>query len=106
MDCIPSSLAPLIVLMTSVDTLIHHNQWVKDHTPPDKFFEVELKDGWAPLCRILNKPIPDGPFPRANDADAVAELSRSIFVRTLLAWCGIFTATGLVGYVGWRALSN
>jgi hypothetical protein len=69
-------------------------------------FEIELKDGWAPLCRILNKPIPDEPFPRANDADAVAELSRRIIRKTLMVWCGILSGTGLVGYLGWRLWSN
>jgi hypothetical protein len=83
-----------------------HHKWVRDRTPPDKLFEIELKDGWAPLCRILDKPTPDEPFPRANDADAVAKLSRRIIIKTLMVWCAIFAGTGLVGYLGWRVWSN
>ena len=26
-------------------------------------------DGWEPLCRFLDRPIPDGPFPRVNSTD-------------------------------------
>ena len=84
-----------------------HNEWVRRHTPADKFHVVQLKDGWAPLCRILgNKPIPNEPFPRANDADAVAELSRRIFLRALLAWCGILAGTAVVGYSAWWVWSK
>ena len=27
----------------------------------------QLGDGWEPLCRFLNVPVPAGPFPRTND---------------------------------------
>jgi hypothetical protein len=48
--------------------------------------------------------VPDEPFPRANDADAVAELSKHIMLRTLLVWCGIAAGAGVLGYVGWQVL--
>lgn len=93
-------------MLRSADTITMHNEWVRSHTPPEKFHMVELKDGWAPLCRILDKPVPEEPFPRANDADAVAVLSKRILMRALLVWCGIFTGTALVGYGGWRVLEG
>lgn len=83
------------------DSLEEHNNWVREHTPPDKFHEIELKDGWAPLCRILDKPVPAEPFPRANDAEAVAKLSKEIMGKALMAWVGILTGTAALGYVGW-----
>jgi hypothetical protein len=27
----------------------------------------EVKEGWEPLCRFLDAPIPDEPFPHIND---------------------------------------
>lgn len=43
------------------------------------FFSVE--DGWEPLCRLLDKPIPDEPFPRANDAAAVESFFKSMVLK-------------------------
>ena len=62
---------------------------------------VELKDGWAPLCKILNKPVPDAPFPRANDADAVDVLAKHIMSRAALAWLGIVSSAGAAAYGAW-----
>ena len=28
----------------------------------------QVTEGWAPLCRFLEKPVPDTPFPHLNDA--------------------------------------
>lgn len=92
-----------LTVVAFTDTLEHHNNWVRDNTPPDKFHVVELKDGWEPLCRILDKPIPNEPFPRANDADAVRELSKKIFMRALITWGGILAGTSVLGCGAWWA---
>ena len=55
-----------------------HNAYVKSVTPPERFHMMELSEGWAPLCKILNKPVPDEPFPRANDAEAVEGVNADI----------------------------
>lgn len=31
-----------------------------------QYLEWTVEDGWEPLCKFLEKPIPDGPFPRGN----------------------------------------
>ena len=31
--------------------------------------DYELGSGWEPLCRFLDKPIPDQPFPKVNEYD-------------------------------------
>lgn len=30
---------------------------------------LKVKEGWAPLCKFLELPIPDEPFPRVNDVE-------------------------------------
>ena len=35
----------------------------------EKLLVFEVKDGWEPLCKFLNVPIPDIPFPKSNDSD-------------------------------------
>lgn len=36
--------------------------------PPERRLEYRLGDGWEPLCAFLEKPVPDAPFPRVNEA--------------------------------------
>jgi len=51
--------------------------------------EFKLSDGWGPLCRFLGKPVPDAPFPRANEKAAlkaiIDRVRRRVLVRTGLA---------------------
>ncbi|WPH02979.1 Hypothetical protein R9X50_00585100 [Acrodontium crateriforme] len=39
--------------------------------PREQLLEFNLKDGWEPLCKFLGKEVPDGEFPRVNDAEAL-----------------------------------
>jgi len=75
-----------------------HNEYVKKVTPPHKFHMMELSDGWQPLCKILNMKIPNEPFPRANDAEAVEGLAGQIFWGAAWRWIGIFSICGMLGY--------
>jgi len=48
------------------------NEWneeVKRTVSPDKLLVFEVKHGWAPLCKFLNVPVPDSPFPKSNDSN-------------------------------------
>jgi hypothetical protein len=29
----------------------------------------DVAEGWAPLCRFLDVPVPDGPFPHMNSTE-------------------------------------
>ncbi|PTB62341.1 hypothetical protein BBK36DRAFT_1129459 [Trichoderma citrinoviride] len=69
--------------------LEHYYSKIERIVPENRMYWVELSDGWAPLCKILDKPIPDCPFPRANDSKAVEETARYVFKRTALAWMGL-----------------
>ena len=47
-----------------------YNQWIEDvkaSVPEDRLLIHNAKDGWAPLCRFLNVPIPENSYPRIND---------------------------------------
>lgn len=46
---------------------IAHNEAVQAEIPADRLLVYQVKEGWEPLCRFLDKPLPDGPFPRSND---------------------------------------
>jgi hypothetical protein len=34
-----------------------------------RVLSFDVKDGWAPLCEFLGKPVPDGDFPRSNNSE-------------------------------------
>ncbi|KAF3492329.1 uncharacterized protein GIQ15_01846 [Arthroderma uncinatum] len=49
------------------DVWVKHYQMVRDLVPADNLLEFEAKDGWEPLCKFLEVPVPDVPYPRVND---------------------------------------
>lgn len=43
-----------------------HIAYVKATVPADRLLVWNIKEGWAPLCKFLEKPIPDKPIPHDN----------------------------------------
>jgi hypothetical protein len=44
-----------------------HNQAVIDAIPASRLLVYRAGDGWEPLCRFLDAPVPDEDFPHLND---------------------------------------
>jgi hypothetical protein len=44
-----------------------HNEAVKQTIPADQLLVYEVKQGWEPLCKFLDVPVPAEPYPRTND---------------------------------------
>lgn len=42
---------------------------VKAAIPPDRLLVFDVAEGWEPLCRFLNVPVPAEPFPRVNSTE-------------------------------------
>ena len=62
------------------------NKWTEDvraTVPEDQLLVFQVKDGWEPLCRFLNLPVPDEPFPKVNDARGLQEMIR---MTNAIAW--------------------
>jgi len=52
-----------------------HNANVMQNCPKDKLLIYEFKQGWEPLCKFLNLPVPDQEFPfRNKGGDITREL--------------------------------
>ena len=43
-------------------------QHVKETVPEERLLVFEAKQGWEPLCKFLNLPIPEESFPNVNDS--------------------------------------
>lgn len=46
-----------------------HNQEVIDTVSAEKLLVYRPGDGWEPLCRFLQKPVPDSGYPRVNSTE-------------------------------------
>jgi hypothetical protein len=51
-----------------------HVREVQESIAPDSLLTFNVKAGWQPLCDFLGVPVPDGPFPRVNDAGETREM--------------------------------
>lgn len=57
------------------DGVEFYENWSKDVeavVPAEKLLKFSVQEGWGPLCKFLDVPIPDVPFPRANSSDKFA----------------------------------
>lgn len=53
-----------------------HYEEVKRYVPEDRLLVFSVKEGWEPLCKFLDVPIPETPFPRT--AKVADQLSKEI----------------------------
>lgn len=60
----------------AIEVFKRHNQDVRDSVDPARLLEFDVREGWAPLCRFLDVPIPDEPFPRLNDTATTQAMIR------------------------------
>lgn len=54
--------------------------------PKESLLVFDIRDGWEPLCKFLNKPIPKVPFPRSNSQKNVKKRAH----RNALSYVIIF----------------
>lgn len=79
-----------------------HDRIVKEIVPRDRLLVLDLKEGWEPLCKFLDKPVPNQPFPRTNDAEVSDKIALRMFAKLGLMWLGLFTVMGGSAYMGWK----
>ena len=51
-----------------------HNAEVQENVSPERLLTFEVKQGWEPLCKFLDVPIPNEPFPHVNDTAETSDL--------------------------------
>ena len=56
-----------------IEAFNRHNAEVRKRVPHSRLLEWRLGDGWEPLCRALDVPVPDRPFPHANSKNEFVE---------------------------------
>lgn len=94
-----------LLLHHILELLLDHNEYLRRVTPPGNLHYFDVKDGWGPLCKILNMPVPDVPFPHVHDAGTIRkEIAGyvNIAIRRWLLILSLGSATVLTTWVWWR----
>ncbi|KAJ5699840.1 hypothetical protein N7536_002853 [Penicillium majusculum] len=89
--------------VTTTDGIQRNAKWVyRDHcnmvrgmVPRDKLLEWSVEDGWEPLCKFLDKPVPDEPFPRTNTPGSYTERADELVKMRLVQCLRNFTITAV-----------
>ena len=73
---------------------------VREFVPKDKILELHVGDGYTPLCRFLDQPVPDEPYPRLNDTRYIVKRAYGGVLFGFIIWilillAGLFLAYGL-----------
>lgn len=77
-----------------------HMQWLKEAVPPERLVFFDVRDGWEPLCRALDLPVPVGvPFPQINDGKAIEEFATRQITRGLVRWAAMVGVLSVLGIV-------
>ena len=79
-----------------------HMDYVKRVVPAERLKYYDIKDGWEPLCKILNVPVPDVPFPHMNDAKATDDIIMTQIQRGIIAWAGVGLGVGVLAFMAAR----
>ena len=69
-----------------------YNKWVanvKRNVEEDRLLMFDVKEGWEPLCNILNLPQPEVPFPHANDSETMKKTFANIKVMSRIVVWGL-----------------
>ncbi|KAH8816737.1 P-loop containing nucleoside triphosphate hydrolase protein [Xylogone sp. PMI_703] len=78
---------------------------IRQIVPKENLLEFEVSQGWGPLCKFLEVPIPDRPFPHVNDTEAFSErvgiMMREAMKRVAVTLSPAFVAMVGVGIGSW-----
>jgi hypothetical protein len=64
----------------AIEIFQQHTEIVKRTVPAESLLIFDVKEGWGPLCKFLQVPIPDTPFPHLNDSEQMKR------VMKILGW--------------------
>jgi hypothetical protein len=79
------------------------NEQVKRVVPSHRLLVFNVKQGWEPLCKFLNLPIPNTPFPVSNDT---AEFQFRMRVIATVGWLCVIIILGGTIWLIRKMISN
>ena len=76
----------------AIDCFLRHADEVRAAIDADRLLVYDVSDGWEPLCRFLDRPVPDAPFPRTNSR---AKIRAAALALRATRW--LLPAAALIG---------
>jgi hypothetical protein len=83
-------------------TLAEHEAHLRKVVPPEKLFWFRPSEGWEPLCKILDVPVPDRPFPHNNKPEDGTKVFRQVVTTGLVMWAGVAVLTVGTTWLAWK----
>jgi hypothetical protein len=84
----------------ALEVFHRHIEEVKQYVKPERLLVFDVKEGWEPLCRFLEVPVPkDKPFPRLNDTQEFQQNIKRVQIMSSAA-LGL-GAVGTVALLRW-----
>ena len=86
----------------SVEIYHRHNNWVRRVVPKDQLLEFNPTEGWQPLCKFLDVPVPRGvdghflEYPRTNDSALYRRMFAFLMLIGLGSWALLFGTIYLI----------
>ena len=84
------------------ETLKLHEDYQRQVVPKEKLFFYNVKEGWGPLCKILNVPHPKVPFPHNNDKAAARRVYWEAMFWGMMSWIAAIVVLYYVSSYGTR----
>jgi hypothetical protein len=81
---------------------------VRSVVPAGQLLVFNVKEGWEPLCRFLNVPVPkDQPFPRSNASEGFVEAWKRRFLTRYLQYVSLIAGGALAAlFIGRKLLQR
>ena len=80
-----------------------HHQHIKTLIPQDQLLVYDVREGWEPLCKFLEVPVPkDEEYPRLNEAAAMHKIYFGMMAYGAVVW-GLYA--GGVCAAGWAVMN-
>ncbi|KAI7487475.1 hypothetical protein KC351_g2634 [Hortaea werneckii] len=73
-----------VIKANAKDRYREHFRRIREVVPRERLLNYELGSGWGPLCEFLDKPVPDVPFPRVNEAEIVQRRIKEATTETMM----------------------
>ncbi|KAJ5692603.1 P-loop containing nucleoside triphosphate hydrolase protein [Penicillium macrosclerotiorum] len=61
-----------------------HCNMVRGMVPKEKLLEWSVEDGWEPLCKFLEVPVPNEPFPKTNNPSNFADRTDKVIKQRMI----------------------
>lgn len=84
------------------DTIQKHEDHLRHVVPPGRLFWYDVRDGWEPLCKILDLPVPDQPFPHNNNRQDARKVFQEHVIAGIVSWMYMLAFFTVVGWYGLR----